>query len=57
MLRIGAVALAGLVLMFWSLPTGKVIIGLALALLVVLAIIQFLARPPQHTAEVATTQT
>jgi len=56
-LRIGAVALAGLVLMFWSLPTGKVIIGLALALLVVLAIIQFLARPPQHTAEVATTQT
>ena len=47
-LRIGAVVLASLALVFWGQPTGKVIIGLALALLAVLAIVQFLARPPQH---------
>jgi hypothetical protein len=46
-LRIAAVAVAGLALVFWSRPTGKVVIGLAVALLVVLAMIQFLARPPQ----------
>jgi hypothetical protein len=40
---------------FWSRPTGKVVIGLALALLVVLAIIEFLARPPDRTPEVFTT--
>jgi hypothetical protein len=50
-LRIGAVALASLTLVFWSRPTGKVVIGLAIALLVVLAIIEFLARPAQHVAE------
>jgi len=50
-LRIGAVALAGLALVFWSRPTGKVIIGLTLALLVVLAAIEFLARPRQGVAE------
>jgi hypothetical protein len=44
-LRIGAVALAGLALVFWSRPTGKVVIGLTLVLLVVLAAIEFLARP------------
>ena len=56
-LRIGAVVLASLALVFWSRPTGKVVIGLALALLVVLAIIEFLARPPHPTAEVTPTQT
>jgi hypothetical protein len=56
-LRIGAVVLAALALVFWSRPTGKVVIGLAVALLVVLAIIEFLARPPQHPAEATTTQT
>jgi hypothetical protein len=50
-LRIGAVALAGLALVFWSRPTGKVIIGLTLALLVVLAAIEFLAKPGQEVAE------
>jgi hypothetical protein len=50
-LRIGAVALAGLALVFWSRPTGKVVIGLTLALLVVLAAIEFLARPGQEVAE------
>jgi hypothetical protein len=50
-LRIGAVALAGLALVFWSRPTGKVVLGLTLALLVVLAAIEFLARPRQGVAE------
>ena len=45
-LRIGAVALAALVLVFWGRPTGKVVIGLTLALLVVLALIEFLGRRP-----------
>jgi hypothetical protein len=54
-LRIGAVVAAGLALVFWSGPTGKVVIGLALALLVALAIIEFLGRPPERAAEVSTT--
>jgi hypothetical protein len=50
-LRIGAVILAALALVFWGRPTGKVVIGLALALLVALAIIEFLGRrPAQATA-------
>jgi hypothetical protein len=50
-LRIGAVALASLVLVFWDRPTGKVVIGLTLVLLVVLAAIEFLARPDQDVVE------
>jgi hypothetical protein len=46
-LRIGAVAVAALALVFWSRPTGKVVIGLTLALLVALAVIEFLARPAE----------
>jgi len=53
-LRIGAVVATSLALVFWSRPTGKVVIGLALALLVALAIIEFLGRAPQPTAEVST---
>ena len=45
-LRIGAVALAALALVFWGRPTGKVVLGLTLALLVVLALIEFLGRRP-----------
>jgi hypothetical protein len=52
-LRIGAVVVAGLALVFWSRPTGKVVIGLTLALLVALAIIEFLARPAERPAEVS----
>ena len=53
-LRIGAVTLAALVLVFWGRPTGKVVLGLTLALLVVLAIIEFLGRrPAQEPLEVA----
>jgi hypothetical protein len=50
LLRIGAVSLAGLVLVFWGRPTGKVVLGLTLALLLVLALIEFLARPTHTTA-------
>jgi hypothetical protein len=56
-LRIAAVALASLALVFWSRPTGKVVIGLTVALLIVLAIIEFLARPPgRRTPEAATSR-
>jgi hypothetical protein len=44
-LRIGAVVLAALALVFWDRPTGKVVLGLTLVLLVVLAVIEFLGRP------------
>jgi hypothetical protein len=53
-LRIGAVALAALMLVFWGRPTGKVVLGLTLALLFVLAVIEFLGRPA-HRAEAAST--
>ena len=45
-LWIAVIAIAALVLVFWDQPTGKVIIGLTLAVLVVLVIIEFLGRPP-----------
>jgi hypothetical protein len=45
-LRVGAVTLAALALVFWDRPTGKVVLGLTLALLVVLAVIEFLGRRP-----------
>jgi hypothetical protein len=56
-LRIGAVAAAGLALVFWGQPTGKVIILLAVLLLVVLAIIEFLGRPPEPSPSTPTSPT
>jgi hypothetical protein len=50
-LRIGAVAAAGLALVFWGQPTGKVIILLAVLLLVALALIELLGRPPEVRPE------
>jgi hypothetical protein len=50
-LRIGAVALTALALVFWGRPTGKVVLGLTLALLVVLAVIEFLGRPTPPVGE------
>jgi hypothetical protein len=44
LLRIGAVTLAALALVFWGQPTGKVIL-----LLVALALIEFLGQPPRPT--------
>jgi hypothetical protein len=51
-LRIGAVTLAALVLVFWGRPTGKVVLGLTVGLLVVLALIEFLGRRPGPAAPV-----
>ncbi len=56
-LRIGAVAAAGLALVFWGQPTGKVIILLAVLLLVALALIEFLARSPGATVSAPTPKT
>jgi hypothetical protein len=50
-LRIGVVAVAGLALVFWGRPTGKVVILLAVLLLVVLAVIEFLGRPPARAGD------
>ncbi|GAA4547167.1 hypothetical protein GCM10023175_30920 [Pseudonocardia xishanensis] len=54
-LRIGAVAVAALVFVFLSQPTGVTILVIVAVLLVVLAVIEFLARPaagrdPSETA-------
>ena len=49
LLRIAAVTLAALVLVFWGQPTGKTILLLAGLLLVALAIIEFLSQPPRPT--------
>jgi hypothetical protein len=57
LLRIAAVTLAVLALVFWGQPTGKVILLLAGLLLVALALIEFLSQPPQHTAVAPPTQT
>jgi hypothetical protein len=55
-LRIGAVAAAGLALVFWGQPTGKVIILLAVLLLIVLALIELLGRPPEASPGAPTRQ-
>jgi hypothetical protein len=56
-LRVGAAAAAGLVLVFWERPTGKVVIWLTVALLVVLGIIELIGRPPQQGGQEATAPT
>jgi hypothetical protein len=56
-LRIAVIGIAALVLVFWDQPTGKVIIVLALCVLVVLAIIEFLGRPPSPAVEVPLAET
>jgi hypothetical protein len=50
-LRIAAVAVAALALVFWGRPTGKVVLGLTLALLFALALIEFLGRPGPRAPE------
>jgi hypothetical protein len=49
LLRVGAVTLAVLALVFWGQPTGRVILLLAGLLLVALALIEFLGQPPRPT--------
>lgn len=45
-LRVSAVALAALVFVFWSQPTGVVAVVIAIILLVVLGLIELIGRPP-----------
>jgi hypothetical protein len=56
LLRIAAVTLAALALVFWGQPTGKTILVLAGLLLVALALIEVLGQPPQPTIAAPTTQ-
>jgi len=57
LLRIAAVTLAALALVFRGQPTGKTILLLAGLLLVALALIEFLGQPPQRTVVAPTTRT
>ena len=45
-LRIGAVGVAVLIFVFWGRPTGAVVIGIALVLVLVLGLIELIGRPP-----------
>jgi hypothetical protein len=45
-LRVGAVALAGVIFVFWGQPTADVVIVIAVLLLVVLGLIELIGRPP-----------
>lgn len=49
-LRVGTVVAGGLVLLFWTRPTGWVVLWTALIVLLMLAIIEFLGRPPTQPA-------
>jgi hypothetical protein len=48
------VALAAIVLVFWDRPTGQVIIVLAVLVIIALAVLEFLGRPPQQLAALET---
>jgi hypothetical protein len=45
-LRVGAVALAALIFVFWGQPTAVVVVLIAVLLLVVLGLIELIGRPP-----------
>jgi hypothetical protein len=45
-LRIGAVTIAALVLVFWGIPTGLTVVVIAIVLVAVLGIIELIGRPP-----------
>jgi hypothetical protein len=45
-LRLTAALLGGVVLMFWTQPTAWVVVGVALVVLLVIALIEFLGHPP-----------
>jgi hypothetical protein len=49
-LRIGAVALAALVFVFWGRPTVVVVVLIAVLLLVMLGLIELIGRPPTPSA-------
>jgi hypothetical protein len=48
-LRIASAVLGGLILMFWNRPTAWVVLVVALFVLLLLAVIEFLGRPPVQT--------
>jgi hypothetical protein len=49
-LRIGAVALAAVIFVFWGQPTAAVAIVIAVLLLLVLGLIELIGRPPPRPA-------
>ena len=49
-LRIGAVALAAIIFVFWGRPTAAVVVLIAVLLLVVLGIIELIGRPPRRVS-------
>jgi hypothetical protein len=49
-LRIGAVALAALIFVFWGQPTAAAVVAIAILLLVVLGLIEVVGRPPAQPA-------
>jgi hypothetical protein len=55
LLRIGAVTLFALIFVFWSHPTGLVVIVLVILLLVVLGLIELIGRPPAEPGTAAQT--
>lgn len=52
-LRLTVALLGGLVLMFWNQPTAWVVVGVALVVLLLLAVIEFVGRPPVAASEPA----
>jgi hypothetical protein len=50
MLRVGVVVLGVLIFAFWGHPTGLVVLLLTLLILLGLAIVEFLAKPPRKAA-------
>ncbi len=51
-LQLSTLVLAGLALMFWTRPTAWVVVGVALAAVLVLALIEFLGTPPVRVVAV-----
>ena len=49
-LRVGVLVVAGLVLVFWNRPTVLVVIMTAVIVALALAVVEFLARPPEEPA-------
>jgi hypothetical protein len=45
-LRVAAVAIAGLIFVFWSNPTGLVVLTIAILLLLVIGLLELIGRPP-----------
>jgi hypothetical protein len=46
-LRIGTGGIAVLIFVFWARPTGAVVVGIALVMLLVLGLIELIGRPPR----------